>query len=233
KRILKPLPLRACSFERIYFSRGNDAEIYKERKSLGKIVMPKVLESIQYDTENAVFSYIPNTAETSFIGMLEAAQDELNTQKNKAILAEKDSLTPERLQEIQSKKIRTEIIAVKDVKLRTFITEDNSREDLIAHVYDVTYGVVKPTDCLVIIDDSIVRGTTLRKSILGMLDRLNPKKIVVVSSAPQICYPDCYGINMPRINDFIAFHAALDLLKKTNKFDIIHQVYKKCKAQAH
>lgn len=228
KRILKPLPLRACSFERIYFSRGNDAEIYKERKSLGKIVMPKVLESIQYDTENAVFSYIPNTAETSFIGMLEAAQDELNTQKNKAILAEKDSLTPERLQEIQSKKIRTEIIAVKDVKLRTFITEDNSREDLIAHVYDVTYGVVKPTDCLVIIDDSIVRGSTLKQSILTMLSRLNPKKIVVVSSAPQIRFPDCYGIDMPRLEDLIAFQATLKLHEKHQSQHIIHETYKAC-----
>ncbi len=231
KRILKPLPQRSCSFERIYFSRGNDAEIYQERKALGRIVMPKVLESIQYDTENAVFSYIPNTAETSFIGMLEAAQDELNKQKNEAILLEKENLTPERLQEIQSIKIRTEKIAVKDVKLRTFITEDNSREDLIAHVYDVTYGVVKPTDSLVIIDDSIVRGSTLKQSILTMLARLNPKKIVVVSSAPQIRYPDCYGIDMPRLEDLIAFQATLRLHKLHNTEQVIHDTYKACLEQ--
>ncbi len=232
-KILNSQPRKSCSFERIYFSRGNDVEIYQERKNLGKMLMPEVLKSIDYDTINSVFSYIPNTAETSFIGMLESAQDELNRQKNEAILTERKKLTKERLKEILSYRIRTEKIAVKDVKLRTFISEDSSREDLVAHVYDVTYGVVKPTDNLVVIDDSIVRGTTLRKSILGMLDRLNPKKIIVVSSAPQIRYPDCYGINMPRINDFIAFHAALALLKDTNQFDIVHQVYEKCKAQVH
>ncbi|MBL4662226.1 MAG: amidophosphoribosyltransferase, partial [Flavobacteriaceae bacterium] len=165
-QILEPLERKSCSFERIYFSRGSDAEIYQERKELGRLIMPKVLESINYDTENTIFSFIPNTAETSFYGMLEAAQDELNKQKNEAILKEKDNLTPERLQEIQSHKIRTEKLAIKDVKLRTFITEDSSRDDLVAHVYDVTYGVVNPTDNLVIIDDSIVRGTTLKKSIL-------------------------------------------------------------------
>lgn len=231
KRILEELPIRACSFERIYFSRGNDAEIYQERKALGRMVMPQVLESIQYDTENAVFSYIPNTAETSFIGLLEAAQDELNKQKNVAILKEKENLTPERLQEIQSKKIRTEKIAIKDVKLRTFITEDKSREDLIAHVYDVTYGVVQPNDSLVIIDDSIVRGATLRQSILTMLSRLNPKKIVVVSSAPQIRYPDCYGIDMPRLEDLIAFQATIRLHEKYQTKYIIHETYKACLAQ--
>lgn len=231
KRILKPLPKRACSFERIYFSRGNDAEIYRERKALGRMVMPEVLKSIDYDTENTVFSYIPNTAETSFIGMLEAAQDELNKQKNEAILKDKDNLTPERLKEIQSIKIRAEKIAVKDVKLRTFITEDESRADLIAHVYDVTYGVVKPEDSLVIIDDSIVRGATLRQSILSMLSRLHPKKIVVVSSAPQIRYPDCYGINMPRLEDLIAFQATLKLHKDKNSEHIIHDTYKACLEQ--
>lgn len=231
KRILKPLPKRACSFERIYFSRGNDAEIYKERKALGRMVMPEVLKNIDYDTENSVFSYIPNTAETSFIGMLEAAQDELNKQKNEAILKDKDNLTPERLKEIQSVKIRAEKIAVKDVKLRTFITEDESRADLIAHVYDVTYGVVKPEDSLVIIDDSIVRGATLRQSILSMLARLHPKKIVVVSSAPQIRYPDCYGINMPRLEDLIAFQATLMLHKDNQSEHIIHDVYKACLEQ--
>lgn len=231
KRILKPLPKRACSFERIYFSRGNDAEIYRERKALGRMVMPEVLKSIDYDTENTVFSYIPNTAETSYIGMLEAVQDELNKQKNEAILKEKDTLTPERLKEIQSIKIRAEKIAVKDVKLRTFITEDESRADLIAHVYDVTYGVVKPEDSLVIIDDSIVRGATLRQSILSMVSRLSPKKIVVVSSAPQIRYPDCYGINMPRLEDLIAFQATLKLHKDNQSEHIIHDTYKACLEQ--
>ena len=229
KRILKPLTKRACSFERIYFSRGNDAEIYEERKALGRMVMPEVLKSIDYDTENAVFSYIPNTAETSFIGMLEAAQDELNKQKNEAILKE-GKLTAERLAEIQSIKIRAEKIAVKDVKLRTFITEDESRADLIAHVYDVTYGVVKPEDSLVIIDDSIVRGATLRQSILSMLSRLQPKKIVVVSSAPQIRYPDFYGINMPTLEELIAFQATLKLHEE-NSEHIIHETYQACLEQ--
>lgn len=230
-KILEPLERKSCSFERIYFSRGSDAEIYQERKQLGKLVMPKVLEAIGYDTENTVFSFIPNTAETSFYGMLEAAQDELNKQKNEAILKEKDGLTPKKLHEIQSHKIRTEKIAIKDVKLRTFITEDSSRDDLVAHVYDVTYGVVKPEDNLVIIDDSIVRGTTLKKSILKMLDRLNPKKIVVVSSAPQIRYPDCYGIDMARLEGLIAFQAAKSLHEDRGNGAIIEEIYDKCKAQ--
>ncbi|MCZ6594827.1 MAG: amidophosphoribosyltransferase [Bacteroidetes bacterium] len=230
-QILEPLERKSCSFERIYFSRGSDAEIYQERKELGKLVMPKVLESIDHDTENTVFSFIPNTAETSFYGMLEAAQDELNKQKIKAILKEKDSLTPERLQQIQAHKIRIEKLAIKDVKLRTFITEDSSRDDLVAHVYDVTYGVVKPTDNLVIIDDSIVRGTTLKKSILKMLDRLNPKRIVVVSSAPQIRYPDCYGIDMARLEDLVAFNAARALHKERGTENIIEEIYHKCKKQ--
>lgn len=229
--ILSPLERRSCSFERIYFSRGNDAEIYEERKMLGKLVMPKVLEAIDHDTENSVFSYIPNTAETSFYGMLDAAQDELNKQKNEAIIKERKTLNLERLHEIQAHKIRTEKIAVKDVKLRTFITDDNSRDDLVAHVYDVTYGVVKPNDNLVIIDDSIVRGTTLKKSILKMLDRLHPKLIVVVSSAPQIRYPDCYGIDMARLEDLIAFQAALALHKERHTDTIIEEIYHKCKEQ--
>lgn len=229
--ILAPLERRSCSFERIYFSRGSDAEIYQERKMLGKLVMPKVLEAINYDTENAVFSFIPNTAETSFYGMLDAAQDELNKQKNEAILAERESLTPERLQQIQAHKIRTEKIAIKDVKLRTFITDDSSRDDLVAHVYDVTYGVVKSSDNLVIIDDSIVRGTTLKKSILTMLDRLHPKQIVVVSSAPQIRYPDCYGIDMARLEDLVAFQAALQLHKDRGTYAIVEEIYNKCKEQ--
>ncbi len=229
--ILPPLERKSCSFERIYFSRGSDAEIYQERKMLGRLVMPKVLEAINFDTENAVFSFIPNTAETSFYGMLEAAQDELNKQKNEAILNEKEKLTPERLQQIQSHKVRTEKIAIKDVKLRTFITDDSSRDDLVAHVYDVTYGVVRRNDNLVIIDDSIVRGTTLKKSILKMLDRLHPKQIVVVSSAPQIRYPDCYGIDMARLEDLVAFQAALALHKERGTLAVVEEIYHKCKKQ--
>ena len=231
KQILEPLERKACSFERIYFSRGSDAEIYKERKMLGRLLMPEVLKSIEFDTINTVFSYIPNTAETSFYGMVEAAQDELNRQKNETILAEKDSLTDARLQEILEYRLRTEKIAIKDVKLRTFITEDSSRDDLVAHVYDVTYGVVKPEDNLVIIDDSIVRGTTLKKSIIKMLDRLNPKQLVVVSSAPQIRFPDCYGIDMARLEDLVAFRATLELLKDNNQYHIVDEVYAKCKKQ--
>lgn len=229
--IQEPLERKACSFERIYFSRGNDADIYRERKLLGKTLLPEILKVIDYDTINSVFSYIPNTAETSFLGILEGAQDELNRQKNRAIIKERNTITVKRLNRILSHRIRTEKIAVKDVKLRTFITEDSSRDDLVAHVYDVTYGVVKPTDNLVIIDDSIVRGTTLKKSILGMLDRLNPKQIVVVSSAPQIRYPDCYGIDMPDFDNFIAFQATLELLKERGEFDRVEKVYHLCKEQ--
>jgi amidophosphoribosyltransferase len=231
EEIRSPLERKSCSFERIYFSRGSDAEIYQERKELGRLVMPKVLDAIDRDTENTVFSFIPNTAETSFYGMLDAAQNELNTQKNEAILKEGSNLTNERLEEIQAHKVRTEKIAIKDVKLRTFITEDSSRDDLVAHVYDVTYGVVKPEDNLVIIDDSIVRGTTLKKSILKMLDRLNPKQIVVVSSAPQIRYPDCYGIDMARLEDLVAFQAALQLHKERGTYEIVEKIYHKAKAE--
>ena len=230
-RIMDSLERKACSFERIYFSRGSDAEIYEERKRLGRLLMPQVLEEIDYDTANTVFSFIPNTAETSFYGMVEAAQDELNKQKNETILSEKDTLTDERLSEILSPRLRTEKIAIKDAKLRTFITEDSSRDDLVAHVYDVTYGVVKKEDNLVIIDDSIVRGTTLKKSIIKMMDRLKPKKIVIVSSAPQIRYPDCYGIDMARLEGLVAFQAALELLKENGNYDLVEKVYEKCKAQ--
>ena len=231
QEILPAITKKACSFERIYFSRGSDAEIYKERKMLGKLVLPAVLETIDYDTDNTVFSYIPNTAETSFFGMVEAAQDFLNQRKNNYILANRNTLTAESLQELLAVKIRTEKVAIKDAKLRTFITEDSSRDDLVAHVYDVTYGVVKPTDNLVIIDDSIVRGTTLKKSIIKMKDHLNPKRIVVVSSAPQIRYPDCYGIDMAKLEGLIAFKAALELLKERNLYHIVDEVYAKCKAQ--
>ncbi len=231
QEIIAPTVKKACSFERIYFSRGSDAEIYQERKELGKLILPEVLHAIESDTDNTVFSYIPNTAETSFYGMIEAANDFLNQRKNKFILDNRKTLTKEKLEEILSVKIRTEKIAIKDVKLRTFITEDSSRDDLVAHVYDVTYGVIKPTDNLVIIDDSIVRGTTLKKSILKMMDRLNPKRIVVVSSAPQIRYPDCYGIDMSTLDGFVAFQAAISLLKEKKMTNVIDEVYKKCKAQ--
>ncbi|MGH2665476.1 amidophosphoribosyltransferase [Flavobacterium sp.] len=231
EKIREALPLKACSFERIYFSRGSDAEIYQERKDLGKLILPAILETINDDTDNTVFSYIPNTAETSFYGMVEAAQDFLNQRKIADILANKEALSTEKLQEILSVKLRTEKVAIKDVKLRTFITEDSSRDDLVAHVYDVTYGVIQPTDNLVIIDDSIVRGTTLKKSIIKMMDRLHPKKIVIVSSAPQIRYPDCYGIDMAKLEGLVAFRAALALLKERNLYHIVDEVYVKCKAQ--
>lgn len=231
EQIVEPLEKKACSFERIYFSRGSDAEIYKERKMLGKLILPVVLDAIANDTDNTVFSYIPNTAETSFYGMVEAANDFLNKRKNKYILDHRKTLTKEKLEEILAVKIRTEKVAIKDAKLRTFITEDSSRDDLVAHVYDVTYGVIKPTDNLVIIDDSIVRGTTLKKSIIRMMDRLNPKQIVIVSSAPQIRYPDCYGIDMAKLEGLIAFQAVLELLTETNQYHLVDQVYKKCKLQ--
>lgn len=231
QEVRTPLIKKACSFERIYFSRGSDAEIYQERKELGRLIFPSILKAIDNDTDNTVFSYIPNTAETSFYGMSEAAQDFLNQRKAKAIIDQKATLTEDKLKELLSVKIRTEKIAIKDAKLRTFITEDSSRDDLVAHVYDVTYGVVKPTDNLVIIDDSIVRGTTLKQSIIKMMDRLHPKKIVVVSSAPQIRYPDCYGIDMAKLEGLVAFRAALELLKERNLYHIVEEVYQKSKAQ--
>ncbi|XMO88051.1 amidophosphoribosyltransferase [Algibacter sp. AS12] len=231
KKILEPLERKSCSFERVYFSRGSDAEIYQERKTLGKLLMPKVLEAINNDTKNTVFSYIPNTAETSFFGMIETADAFINKTKTAAILNGQRSLSAEKVTEILSERARIEKIAIKDVKLRTFITEDSSRDDLVAHVYDVTYGVIKPTDNLVIIDDSIVRGTTLKMSILKMLDRLNPKKIIVVSSAPQIRYPDCYGIDMANLESLVAFRATLELLKEAGKYDIVKEVYEKCLTQ--
>lgn len=232
-QILEPLERKACSFERIYFSRGSDAEIYQERKLLGKLIMPKVLESINYDIKNSVFSFIPNTAETSFFGMIETVEDYLNKKKTEVILNGQRSLSAKNVKALLSEHPRIEKIAIKDVKLRTFITEDSSRDDLVAHVYDVTYGVIKPEDNLVIIDDSIVRGTTLKKSILKMLDRLDPKKIVVVSSAPQIRYPDCYGIDMANLESLIAFKAALALLEENNMYALVEEVYNKCKAQVN
>ena len=229
KKISEPHEKKSCSFERIYFSRGGDFEIYQERKDLGKALFPLVNKSIDGDLENTVFSFIPNTAETSFYGMVGAVQDHV-----KKILTEKlnnsKDLNKEEITEMLNLKPRIEKIAIKDAKLRTFITDDNDRDDLVAHVYDITYGVVRKTDNLVIIDDSIVRGTTLQKSILRMLDRLGPKKIIVVSSAPQIRYPDCYGIDMAKLEEFIAFRAVLALHDdKGSKDKIIEEVYQKCK----
>ena len=230
-QILEPVERKACSFERIYFSRGSDAEIYRERKLLGKLLVPEVLKLVDHDIENTVFSFIPNTAETSFLGMIETVDAYLNKRKTKEILKGKRSLSAEKVTQVLSAHTRVEKIAIKDVKLRTFITEDSSRDDLVAHVYDITYGVIKPEDNLVIIDDSIVRGTTLKKSILKMLDRLSPRRIVVVSSAPQIRYPDCYGIDMANLEGLVAFRAALSLLKDAGKYELIEKVYAKCKAQ--
>ena len=228
EKILEPLEKKACSFERIYFSRGGDADIYQERKDLGVRVFPQIIESIDGDIENTVFSYIPNTAETSYYGMCEAAEDFLNTQKTEKILAGGKNLSAQEVSDILSIRPRFEKLAIKDAKLRTFITSDDSRDDLVAHVYDVTYGVVKKDDNIVIIDDSIVRGTTLKKSIIKILDRTEPKKIVVVSSAPQIRYPDCYGIDMAKLGDFIAFRAAIELLKETGQYQVVTDVYNKC-----
>ena len=220
---------KSCSFERIYFSRGGDAEIYKERKKLGRLLFPQIQKSIDNDLENTVFSFIPNTAETSFYGLLGAVQDNI-VQLLKDSMQNKKHLQNGELEKLFSLRPRIEKIAIKDAKLRTFITEDASRDDLVAHVYDVTYGVIKPTDNLVIIDDSIVRGTTLQKSILKMLDRLNPKKIIIVSSAPQIRYPDCYGIDMAKIDNFIVFKATLNLLEDRNILEqTLESIYSKCK----
>ncbi len=231
KQILEPTERKACSFERIYFSRGSDKEIYQERKKLGKLVFPQILESIDGDMENTVFSYIPNTAETSFFGMVKEAQNYLNKKKEEQILALGPNITGEQLHKILAVRPRIEKVAIKDAKLRTFITQDSSRDDLVTHVYDISYGSVKPTDNLVIIDDSIVRGTTLKRSILKILDRLSPKKIVVVSSAPQIRYPDCYGIDMAKLEDFVAFKAAQALHEEHGTTHKIKEIYEKCLAQ--
>lgn len=227
-----PQTRKSCSFERIYFSRGTDKDIYNERKKLGELLTPTILKAINYDHANTVFSYIPNTAETAFYGMVKGAEDYLKTEKKRMILEKGSSLSEKDLDEIISLRLRVEKIAVKDVKLRTFITQDKGREDLVGHVYDVTYGLVKDNvDNLVVIDDSIVRGTTLRESILRILDRLKPAMIVIVSSCPQIRYPDCYGIDMAKLGDFVAFRAAIDLLKETGQESVINHVYKQCKAQ--
>ncbi len=227
-----PSERKACSFERIYFSRGTDADIYKERKKLGELLCSPILKSINFDMENTVFSFIPNTAGVAFYGMIEGLNKHCKEVKKEQILKYKDNLTPEKLDEILCFYPRVETIAVKDAKLRTFITQDKSRDDLVTHVYDVTYGVVRDNiDTLVVVDDSIVRGTTLKKSIIKILDRLNPKRIIIASSAPQIRYPDCYGIDMAKLSDFIAFRATIDLLNETKQTHIINSVYKKCKEQ--
>lgn len=223
---------KACSFERIYFSRGNDRDIYKERKQLGYLLADKIMKTVNYDFKNTVFSYIPNTAAVSFYGMVDGINDLLNTHKIEQIKQLGTNITDEKLKEILELHPRRERVAVKDAKLRTFITDDTNREDMVAHVYDVTYGIVKNhEDTLVVIDDSIVRGTTLKTSILRILDRLHPKKIVIVSSAPQIRYPDCYGIDMSRLKDFVAFQAMIALVKERKLDAKIDEVYRKCKAQ--
>jgi amidophosphoribosyltransferase len=231
RKVREPLERKACSFERIYFSRGNDKDIYNERLELGKRIFSKVLVSIDNDVKNTVFSYIPNTAEVSYFGLLKGCQTYLNEVKTKKIQALGDNPCHDAIAEIMKISPRAEKIAIKDAKLRTFITSDQARDDLVAHVYDITYGTVTPSDNLVMIDDSIVRGTTLKRSIIRILDRLDPKKIVVVSSAPQIRYPDCYGIDMSKMGDFIAFNAAVELLKETKQEQILTDTYNKCKQQ--
>lgn len=221
-----------CSFERIYFSRGNDADIYAERKELGNRIVKQVLEAVNYDYDHSVFSFIPNTAEVSFYGLIKGLEDQLNKEKYESIQRLGKEITEAELQQILFRRARIEKIAIKDAKLRTFITQDDSRDDLVAHVYDITYGSVRRgVDNLVVIDDSIVRGTTLKQSIFKILDRLGPKKIVVVSSAPQIRYPDCYGIDMAKMGDFIAFEAAISLLNETGQAHVIQDVYTACKEQ--
>ena len=232
--INKPLSPKKCSFERIYFSRGSDSSIYNERKALGRLIVDKVLKAIDNDFDNSVFSFIPNTAEVSFYGLIKGLEEFLNEEKIKQIIALGDKPSSEDVSKIIKQRARIEKIAIKDAKLRTFITQDDSRDDLVAHVYDITYGSVRPLkDNLIIIDDSIVRGTTLKQSILRILDRLEPKKIVVVSSAPQIRYPDCYGIDMAKMGDFIAFEAAIQLLVDTKRENIIQDVYKQCLSQVN
>jgi amidophosphoribosyltransferase len=229
--VREPLEKKSCSFERIYFSRGSDADIYQERLALGKRLVPRILKSIEGDLENTVFSFIPNTAEVAFYGVVKGMEDHLDGWKKDQIRQRGASMTDAELVNILALRPRAEKVAWKDVKLRTFITDDSSRDDLVSHVYDITYGAVKPTDNLVVIDDSIVRGTTLRQSILRILDRLGPKKIVIVSSAPQIRYPDCYGIDMAKMGDFVAFQAAISLLKERGMDSVIQEVYQAAKAE--
>ncbi len=231
EQVREPLEKRSCSFERIYFSRGSDRDVYRERIALGRSVCPAILEAIDHDIQNTVFSFIPNTAEVACYGMLKEMEDVLNRRKEQLILELGPKPAAGKLREILGMRPRLEKVAIKDAKLRTFITNDDARDDLVAHVYDITYGTVRPgVDDLVVIDDSIVRGTTLRQSILRMLDRLEPKRIVVVSSAPQIRYPDCYGIDMAKMGDLVAFQAAVALLKETHQENIIDDVHERCVA---
>ena len=224
----------ACSFERIYFSRGTDKEIYLERKKLGAMLAQTVLEKLNYNIKDTVFSFVPNTAETSFLGLVKEVQNQVDVLKKEQILALKGKITAKKIEKIFSQCVRVEKIIVKDAKLRTFIVDDSSRNDLVAHAYDVTYGIVKnDVDTLVLIDDSIVRGTTLKKSIITAAAKLHPKKIIVVSSAPQIRFPDCYGIDMSKISDFVAFRALVELIKETKQEHILNDAYEKCKLQAH
>ncbi len=230
EQIAEPKERRACSFERIYFSRGSDEKIYKERNALGYFLSEPVLKAINYDLKNTIFSFIPNTAETAFYGLIKGAEDYLTKVKIEKILSWGNDFDEEKLTEMVSRKVRIEKIAIKDVKLRTFITEDSSRNEMVQHVYDITYGTVRPNeDTLVVIDDSIVRGTTLKESIVRMLSRLSPKRIIIVSSAPQIRYPDCYGIDMSKMGDFVAFKAAIELLKENGQIGLLDDLLKKCK----
>ncbi|OPZ26255.1 MAG: Amidophosphoribosyltransferase [Bacteroidetes bacterium ADurb.BinA174] len=233
-QILEPKEkITPCSFERIYFSRGSDYDIYRERKKLGELLVPKIVETIENDFDNTVFSFIPNTAEVAYFGMLEGLEKHFNHNKAIELLEKRGKLTPDEVETILAKRVRSEKVAIKDIKLRTFIAQGKSRNDLAAHVYDVTYGSLRRgIDNLVIIDDSIVRGTTLKQSIIKILDRLDPKKIIIVSSSPQIRYPDCYGIDMSRMSEFIAFKAAIELLKERGIQKIIENVYEKCVAQS-
>jgi len=224
---------KACSFERIYFSRGSDADIYEERKKLGSALVPQILDMINFDLKHTIFSFIPNTAETAFYGMIKGLEDHLKDVIVDRLIKNKDTLSAKEINELIKRRVRIEKIAIKDVKLRTFITDDANRDEMVQHVYDITYGTVQAhEDALVVIDDSIVRGTTLRQSIINMLSRLNPRRIIIVSSAPQIRYPDCYGIDMSKMGDFIAFQAAIALLKESGKEHIIDEVYQECKTAA-
>jgi len=230
--VKQPGERKACSFERIYFSRGNDQDIYRERKELGRQLVPKILEAVEHDLDHTVTSFIPNTAEVCFYGLIKGLEDYQNQAKIARIIGMGANPDPAEIKRILDERARIEKIAIKDAKLRTFITEDANRDDLVAHVYDIAYGTVEPgRDNLVVIDDSIVRGTTLKKSILRILDRLGPKRIVVASSAPQIRYPDCYGIDMARLGDFIAFQAAISLIRERGLDHIIDETYERCKAQ--
>lgn len=229
EQVLEPKERKACSFERIYFSRGSDEKIYRERSQLGYNLSRQVLEAVDYDLKNTIFSFIPNTAEVAFYGLVKGCEDYLNKIKLERILSWGNKVDPEKLEEMIKRRVRMEKIAIKDVKMRTFITEDVNRNEMVQHVYDITYGTVrKGQDTLVVIDDSIVRGTTLRESIIRMLSRLGPKRIIIVSSAPQIRYPDCYGIDMSKMGDFIAFNAAVELLKESGKENLLTELYEQC-----